>query len=58
MNNDKEETRGNGLIDPQRIEEPVKKQPKRISIHHDGLMEREENKVLTEDGRELLNEEG
>jgi hypothetical protein len=55
MENNKE-NRGNGLIDPQKIVEPVKKQPKKISINQDGLMEREEVKVLTEDGRELLKE--
>jgi hypothetical protein len=48
--------RGNGLINPHETAEPAKKQPKKISIKQDGLMEREENKVLTEDGRELLKE--
>lgn len=56
MDNNTETTRGNGLINPQRIEQPDKKQPKKISIKGDGLMERQESKVLTEDGRELLKE--
>jgi hypothetical protein len=47
--------RGNGLINPQQVEKP-KQEPKRISTKQDGLMEREENKVLTKDGRELLKE--
>ena len=49
--------RGDGLINPQKAIEPDKKQPKRVSTCKDGLMERQENKVLTEDGRELLKEE-
>jgi hypothetical protein len=55
MENDKETKRGTGLINPQKAE-PTKNQPKKISIGKDGLMERQENKVLTEDGRELLKE--
>jgi hypothetical protein len=55
MANDNEKKQGNGLLDPQKITEP-KKEPKKISIKQDGLMERDENKVLTEDGRELLKE--
>ena len=55
MANDNERKQGSGLIDPKKATEP-KKEPKKISISQDGLMEREENKVLTEDGRELLKE--
>lgn len=55
MANDNENNRGTGLIDPQKAAEP-RKEPKKISTNQDGLMEREENKVLTEDGRELLKE--
>ena len=55
MENNKKQ--GSGLIDPQKISEKKgKKEPKRISIHTDGLMERQNEKVLTEDGRELLKE--
>jgi len=51
----KETKRGSGLIDPQKVIETAKK-PKKISTKQDGLMEREESKVITEDGRELLKE--
>ena len=50
-----ERIHGSGLINPSKLYEP-KKQPKRISVNKDGLMEREEGKVMTEDGRELLKE--
>ena len=56
MENDSKANRGNGLINPQKITEPEKKQQKKVSTNRDGLMEREELKVLTEDGRELLKE--
>ena len=48
---------GDGLINPNSQEESKKKAPKKTKIYNDGLMEREENKVLTEDGRELLTEQ-
>jgi len=50
------ENRGTGLIDPQKIMENPIQEPKKIRIKQDGLMERQESKVLTEDGRELLKE--
>lgn len=52
----KEETRGNGLIQPERqgSEQDQKKGVKKIPTKQDGLMEREEIKIITEDGRELL----
>ena len=53
METNKERKNGNGLISPEKIIEP-KSHPKRISTKQDGLMEREETKILTEDGRELL----
>ena len=53
---DNNENRGTGLLDPQRLMVNPKKEPKKISINQDGLMERQENKVVTEDGRELLKE--
>lgn len=56
MENNSKTSKGNGLIDPQKIAYPEKKQPKKVNIRQDGLMEREETKVLTEDGRELLKE--
>jgi len=56
MENNNQKNRGDGLIDPQKGGQPEKKQPKKISTNQDGLMEREQNKVLTEDGRELLKE--
>lgn len=56
MKNNTETKKGNGLIEPQKALEPIKKQPKKISTNQDGLMERDENKVLTDDGRELLKE--
>ena len=55
MANDNERKQGSGLVNPQKVTEP-KKEPKKISTNQDGLMEREENKVVTEDGRELLKE--
>jgi hypothetical protein len=54
MNNN-ELKKGDGLIDPGQIIE--KKEPvKKITTKQDGLMEREEQKIVTEDGRELLKE--
>jgi len=50
------EKRGTGLISPQK-EKPAQKGIKTIPGHSDGLMEREELKVVTEDGRELLKED-
>ena len=52
----KDSNRGTGLINPERIAKPEKKQHKIISTSQDGLMERDDKKVLTEDGRELLKE--
>jgi hypothetical protein len=54
----KEDNRGNGLIQPdqQGTEQNQKKGIKKIKTNQDGLMEREEIKVITEDGRELLKE--
>ncbi len=54
METNKERKNGNGLINPHKIVEP--KEPKKISVKQDGLMEREKDKVVTEDGRELLKE--
>lgn len=51
-----EPKRGNGLISPEKVIPQTKKQPKKIPNSQDGLMERDENKVLTQDGRELLKE--
>jgi hypothetical protein len=56
MESNKSSSKGNGLIDPQKVVAPEKKQPKKVSTSQDGLMERQENKVLTDDGRELLKE--
>lgn len=45
--------RGDGLIQPnQNI--PQKRNVKKIPVKKDGLMEREDIKIVTEDGRELL----
>ena len=51
MNNP--EKRADGLKNPN---QPAKqpKQNKEIDIKQDGLLEREETKVLTKDGRQLL----
>ena len=52
--------RGTGLVSPQKEKSSVKPSQKGIKTipgHGDGLMEREELKVLTEDGRELLKED-
>jgi len=46
--------KGSGLIDPNKANEKVKQESKKIYVKQDGLLEREEKKVLTEDGRELL----
>jgi len=52
---EKETHRGNGLIQPNQDQNVTpKKGVKKISTKKDGLMEREEVKVITEDGRELL----
>lgn len=48
---------GSGLIDPNSQEDTKKKAPKKTKLYNDGLMERQEDKVLTEDGRELLTEQ-
>ena len=56
MENIKTPNRGNGLINPNKLDDSEKKQSKKISIKRDGLMEREESKVMTDDGRELLKE--
>jgi len=56
MSSTQEKKQGSGLIDPNRIAEPKKQSPKKIPTTQDGLMEREEEKVITEDGRELLKE--
>lgn len=53
METEKKE-RGDGLINPN-LKEREDKKPRKVKLHEDGLMERQENKVLTEDGRELLN---
>jgi len=52
----KEDNRGTGLIQPdkQSPEQDKKNGIKKIPIKKDGLMEREEIKIITEDGRELL----
>lgn len=50
----KKTNRGDGLINPDKTKE--KKQSKTIPLIPDGLMEREDAKILTEDGRELLKE--
>ncbi len=49
INNDK---RGDGLRNPNQPKQPKVNRP--IDIEQDGLMEREEKKVLTKDGRQLL----
>ena len=36
------------------VKKAKKKQPKKVKLYEDGLMEREDKKILTEDGRELL----
>lgn len=51
-----EPKRGSGLISPDKVMPQAPKQPKKIPTTQDGLMERDENKVLTQDGRELLKE--
>ena len=56
MEDNKQPNRGDGLISPDQIQQSKHGAPKKIIIKHDGLMERQENKVLTEDGRELLKE--
>lgn len=56
MSEEKTEKRGDGLINPN-VTIQEKKAPKRVSTTQDGLMERQEQKVVTEDGRELLKED-
>ncbi len=56
MENNDNSNRGTGLINPQKLAEPKVKQPKKVSTSQDGLMERDDRKVVTEDGRELLKE--
>jgi len=47
--------KGNGLISPEKINEPKpKKNVKTIKRGQDGLMEREEVNIITEDGKKLL----
>ena len=50
----KEIKRGSGLINPEIKEKKSKIGIKKIPNQQDGLMEREEITVVTEDGRELL----
>jgi len=54
MSNNNKTKQGSGLIHPDTKVD--KKKVKKISTISDGLMEREDDKVLTEDGRELLKE--
>ena len=49
INNEK---RGDGLRKPNQPKQPKVNKP--IDIDQDGLMEREEKRVLTKDGRQLL----
>lgn len=56
MENSQERKNGNGLINPKKNDSQTLKVQKKIFIKNDGLMEREENKVITDDGRELLKE--
>lgn len=51
MNNPNQK-RGEGLVNPNQPKKP--KKDKHIDIKQDGLMEREDKKVLTKDGRQLL----
>ncbi len=52
---EKEAQRGDGLIEPNQDQNVAPKRGvKKIPAKKDGLMEREEIKVITEDGRELL----
>ncbi len=53
------ENRSNGLIDPNKISQIMNQkhnQIKEVRFRKDGLMERDNGKVVTEDGRELLRE--
>jgi hypothetical protein len=52
--NKNQKIRGNGLINPEHLQKNKKKNAKKIPNQQDGLMEREEHKIITEDGRELL----
>lgn len=45
--------RGDGLRNPNQAPKQPK-QDKHIDLKQDGLLEREEHKVLTKDGRQLL----
>ena len=48
--------RGDELLDPNQSPN-TRRETKQIKIKQDGLMEREDDKVLTQDGRELLKED-
>jgi len=52
----KSEKRGNGMVQPNQAQPNANsnKGVKKIPAQKDGLMEREEITIVTEDGRELL----
>jgi len=50
----KKDKRGNGLIKPQLEKKENKPMVKRISTKNDGLMERKDTTIITEDGKQLL----
>lgn len=58
MSNNRDNRTSDNLIDPNKVNnKPQTEGVKRINHSKDGLIERKDQKVLTDDGKELLKEE-